>query len=517
MDNLTESVSSATLSSLFQRAFRVYSERVAVTSEEGSWTYRELGERAKDLAEALYGIGIRKGDRVAILSETRPEYIETYAALASLGVTALTLNIRLHAAEIRYCVESAKPVAVLTSGSLTHLVDGLKNSSSIIHWVCFDETAEGYLYYGKLLEESYDQIPQVEVYADDIHNVLYTSGTTGRPKGAMISQGAAAVRGLRVAQWFGLGTQDGIVGWAPLFHCLGDESLYATMLTGGTYATLRRADVEMMFKMIERDRLSWIPLLPGVLTDFLNHPRRGEFDLSSLRFAAGYANMSPRLVKELTATLGISFWDAFGQTETSYLVAFGEVRPGAEPSLRKTPCPLMEVRIVDPDMTEAAIGKPGECVVRGPSVMTGYLDDPEASAEAFRGGWLHTGDVLVRHDDGTLSYIDRQKYLVKTGGENVYPAEVEAVIAEMESVQEVCVFGVPDDRWGETVKAVVVLRPGKSTSPAEVAAWCRDRLAGYKRPHYIQFVTAQDLPRSTTGKLQRHLLAAMPPGPDEAI
>ncbi|MDA8372891.1 MAG: AMP-binding protein [Actinomycetota bacterium] len=517
MDNRTESVSSATVNGLFQRAFRVYADRVAVTSEDGSITYRELGERAKCLAAALHGLGIRRGDRVAILSETRPEYIETYAALASLGVTALTLNIRLHADEIRYCVDSAKPVAVLTSASLTHLVDGLKNNSSITTWICFDRTADKYLDYGELLEQRNDPIPYVEVLANEIHNVLYTSGTTGRPKGAMISQGAAAVRGLRVAQWFGLGPEDGMVGWAPLFHCLGDESLYATMLSGGTYATLRKADIEMMFKMIERDRLSWIPLLPGVLTDFLNHPRRSEFDLSSLRFAAGYANISPRMVRELTATLGISFWDAFGQTETSYLVAFGEVRPGVEPSLRKTPCPLMEVRIVDPDMNETAPGVPGECLVRGPSVMTGYLDDPEASAEVFRGGWLHTGDVLVRHDDGTLTYVDRQKYLVKTGGENVYPAEVEAVIAQMESIQEVCVFGVPDDRWGETVKAVVVLRPGESTTAAEIAAWCRDRLAGFKRPHYIQFLTAQDLPRSTTGKLQRDLLAAVPVRPDEAI
>jgi acyl-CoA synthetase (AMP-forming)/AMP-acid ligase II len=178
--------------------------------------------------------------------------------------------------------------------------------------------------------------------------------------------------------------------------------------------------------------------------------------------------------------------------------------------LRKMPSPLLNVRIVDGELAETAVGEPGECVVRGPGVMSGYLDDPVATEEAFRGGWLHTGDVLVRNDDGTVSFVDRQKNLIKTGGENVYPAEVELVIAAHDAVQEVCVFGVPDARWGEAVRAVVVLAPGAELTEAEIVAWCRERLAGYKRPRHVLFMAAGQLPRSTTGKVQRHELARLP-------
>ena len=518
MHDLSSAVASTTVRDLFQRAFRVHADRVAVTDENGSRTYRELGERAGRLASALHEAGLRRGDRVAVLSETRPEYVETYAALASLGITALTLNIRLHPDELAYCIDTGKPRALLTSGPLADLVSRVRQRTSTVRrWICFDGGTSGFDDYSALLAAAAGAVPEVELRAGDVHNVLYTSGTTGRPKGAMISHGAAAIRGLRLAQWFGLTPADGFVGWLPLFHCGGDESLYATMLTGGTYATLRRADVETMFRLIERDRLSWTLLLPGVITDFLHHPRRGDYDLSSLRFAIGYANMMPNVVQELTKACGISFYDAYGQTETSYLLAHGVSGPGEPPTLRKTPSPLLDVRLVDAGLREVGVGEPGECVVRGPSVMSGYLDDPAATEETFRGGWLHTGDVLVRHADHTLSFVDRVKYLIKTGGENVYPAEVEQVIAAHAAVQEVCVFGVPDAHWGETVKAVVVRRPGAEVTGAELGAWCRERLAGYKRPRYIAFMTADQLPRSTTGKLQRHELAKLPAAAGERV
>ena len=505
-----QAVSSYTVRDLFERAYRIYGDRVAVTSEDAELTYQELGERASRLASVLHELGIGKGDRVAVLSETRPEYVETYAAAASLGAIVLALNIRVHPDELAYCVQSGRPTVLITSGTRASVAAHLRASGCpVTRWLCYDGGHEGMLDYAELLASAGSLPPPVDLHADDVHNVLYTSGTTGRPKGAMISHGAAAVRGLRLAQWFGLTENDGFIGWLPLFHCGGDESLYATVLTGGTYGTLRQADPETMFRMIERDRLSWTLLLPGVITDFLDHPRRREFDLSSLRFAIGYANMMPSVVQRLTETLGLDFYDAFGQTEVSYLLAHGLIRPHQTPRLRKIPGPLLNVRIVDAELTDTPVGEPGECLVRGPSVMSGYLDDPAATEEVFRGGWLHTGDVLVRHEDGSLTFVDRRKYLIKTGGENVYPAEVEEVIARHEAVNEVCVVGVPDERWGESVKAVVVPAAGMRLSRRDLADWCHDRLAGYKRPRYIQFVTAEQLPRSATGKVQRHELAKL--------
>jgi fatty-acyl-CoA synthase len=230
--------------------------------------------------------------------------------------------------------------------------------------------------------------------------------------------------------------------------------------------------------------------------------------------------MMPTVVEALTAKYGIRFCDAFGQTETSYVLAHGFSGPGETPHLRKTPTPLVDVRIVDaadPEMREVPDGTPGECVVRGPGVMSGYLDDPTATDEAFRGGWLHTGDVLRRDADGTLAFVDRVKYLIKTGGENVYPAEVEQAIAGHPGVQEVCAYGVPDERWGETVKVAVVRAPGSEVTAAEIVERCREHLAGFKCPRYVAFLEAADIPRSTTGKLQRHVLAARGADPSERV
>lgn len=505
----------ATLDGVFRRAFEIFADRVAVTSEVSSLTYAELRDRAWRLAGALAALGLARGDRIAVLSETRPQYVEIYAACASLGVTVVALNIRLHPEELLFCIEKGWPTVLIASAPLAPVAASIRDRTSRVeHWVAL-EAIDGWAAYEAMLDASAPVEPPRVAEAEDIHNVLFTSGTTGRPKGAMISQRAAAVRGLRLAQWFGLGESDGFIGWLPLYHCGGDESLYATFITGGRFCALIKADAQTMFRVIDRDRLTWTLLLPGVLTDFLNHPRRGDYDLTSLRFAIGYANMMPDIIAQLTATFDIAFYDAFGQSESSYLLAHGVSRPGEMPTLRKRPSPLLEVRIVDDAMNDIPVGQPGECIVRGPSVMSGYLDDDKANDEVFFGGWLHTGDLLRKEADGALTFVDRKRYLIKTGGENVYPAEVEAVIARHPAVQEVCVFGIPDAYWGETIKAVIVPRQGQSATGQEIVAYCREKLASYKRPRFVEFVASERMPRSATGKLQRHELAKWPVGEDQ--
>lgn len=497
-----------TLDALFRQAVRIFADRVAVTSDqpaEPDWSYAQLGERAEALAAGLHAAGLRRGDRLAVLSENRPEYVELYVAAARLGIALVTLNIRLHPDELTSIIQRAAPAGLMCSGPLAPAaLQVQQHCGAVKHWWCLDpDTALGPF---AELHDTGAPVPEPAAQPGDLHNVLYTSGTTGTPKGAMVTQQAAAIRGLRLAQWFTLTPHDGFIGWCPLFHCAGDESLYATLLTGGRFACLRKADPGRILDLIERDRLSWTLLLPGVITDVLAEPT-GDRDLTSFRFAIGYANMMPGVVQQLTAKYGIRFCDAFGQTETSYVLAHGWSEPGQQPHLQKTPTPLLDVRLVDTEMHETPAGVPGECVVRGPGVMCGYLDDPAATAETFRGGWLHTGDVLVRDEHDTLSFVDRTKYLIKTGGENVYPAEVEQAIAGLAGVQEVCAFGVPDQRWGETVKVVVVPAPGEHPLAEDVVACCRQRLAAYKLPHYVEFLDAEQLPRSTTGKLQRHQLA----------
>jgi acyl-CoA synthetase (AMP-forming)/AMP-acid ligase II len=506
---LAAKASQFTVADLFRRSARLFAERTAVVCSEAVLTYAALDERTNRLAHALDSRGLSRGDRVAVLSRTRPEYIETYLAAAKLGATVVGLNIRMAPDELVHCLHLTRPSVLLAATEFADLVQEILDLG-----VRFDDAPwwfpdrvgdEASEYENRLASDSAEPIER-EFDPEDIHCVLFTSGTTGRPKGAMISERASVARALRCANWFELGPDDGMIGWIPMFHTGGDECVKAALVSGGTFATMERPEPEAMFAAIERHRLTWTALLPGVITDFLHHPRRAAYDLSSFRFGFGYANMMPRVVREFTTTFRADFWDAFGQTETSFVLALDRVSPGEAPSLRKRPAPLLEVRIVDEEMQETPVGVPGECVVRGPSVMSGYIDNAEATAEVFRGGWLHTGDVLTRHEDGTLTYVDRLKYLIKTGGENVYPAEIEQVLTVHPAIREASAISVPDERWGETILAVVVLDEDNSVTEQDVIDWCRGRLAGYKCPRHVRFLSDEDVPRSGTGKILRHEL-----------
>jgi fatty-acyl-CoA synthase len=516
---LAERATHFTLADLFRRSAQVFADRTAIVSEHVELTYRQLDERTDRLAQGLAADGLARGDRVAVLSTTRPEYAETYIAAAKLGLTVIALNFRQHSDELAHCVDLGRPRLLLTSPDLGSVANAVVAASPTIERVIRypdtegDESSE----YERWLDAEPARPPEARSEPEDIHCVLFTSGTTGRPKGAMISQRASVMRAFRCVDWFGLTCEDGMIGWIPMFHTGGDECLQATLLSGGKFATFRQADPAAMFRSIERHRLTWTAMLPGLITDFLHHPERDEHDLSSLRFTLGYANMMPRVVEQFTVATNSGFWDTFGQTESSFVVALDLVRPGETPSMRKRPAPLLDVRIVDEEMRDLPVGVPGECVVRGPTVMSGYLEDPEATAAAFRGGWLHTGDVLVRNDDGSYTYVDRLKYLIKTGGENVYPAEIEQVIVSHPAVREACAISVPDERWGETVKAVVVLEPGASVGPDAIRDWCRGRLAGFKRPRYVQFLGYEEVPRSTTGKILRHELESLEVTDDQRV
>jgi fatty-acyl-CoA synthase len=497
-----------TVSDLFRRSVHVHRDRTAVVSSEQELTYGELDERVTRLANSLAEAGLVRGDRLAVLSTTRPEYIEVYFAAARLGLTLVGLNIRMALDELVHCVELAQASALFAGPGQAALAEALHARVASLDqlWWYPDRVGDQASEYEQRLRAASADRGADAAEPEDIHCVLFTSGTTGRPKGAMISQRASVMRAMRCADWFELTPDDGMIGWIPMYHTGGDECVKATFLTGGKFATFETPDPEAMYAAIERHGLTWTAMLPGVITDFLHHPRRGSYDLSSFRFALGYANMMPRVVEEFTSSLGVGFWDTFGQTESSFVVALDLVTPGSKPSLRKRSAPLLEVRIVDEQLRELPPGTPGECIVRGPSVMSGYIEDPAATAEVFRGGWLHTGDVLVRHEDGTLTYVDRLKYLIKTGGENVYPAEVEQVLTAHSAIREACAISVPDERWGETIKAVIVLEPGAACTPQEIRSWCRERLAGFKCPRYVQFLDYDDVPRSTTGKILRHEL-----------
>lgn len=508
---LDPAVHDVTLGGLIRRSADVFGDRTAVVWPDGAITYRDLNREVNRLAHALLKLGLRGGDRLAIVSENRPEYVVSYLAAAKIGVIVVGINIRWHPEEALHSLSASEPRALMVSGRFQSLLDEMRSRlDPTLMTIALDEGAAAQdLNFSHLVAGGSPEEPLVAVQGSDIHNILYTSGTTGHPKGAMISQRAAVLRGLRIAQWFGLTESDGHVGWLPLFHVGGDESLYATLVTGGCFAALPAFDPAVMFRLIEQHRLTWTILVPGTVTAFAQHPELGRHDLSSLRFAGGYADLlSDSVLEEFSSAVGIPYYDAYGQTETSYLVAWHNTPSGSLPTRRKRPAPLLDIRLVDENMRDVPVGATGEMVVRGPTLMSGYWRDPRATAEAFRGGWLHTGDLFVRHEDGTVQFRDRQKSLIKTGGENVYPAEVERVLSQLPAVQEVCVVGVPDDKWGEAVHAAIVVRPGHRLTWGEVDAACLTHLARYKRPRGVTFIEEHEVPRSTTGKIQRTAMVA---------
>ena len=508
---LRATATGATAAQLFRRSARIFRDRIAVTAGEQALTYGQLDERSTRLANALSGFGLGRNDTLGVVSENRIEYVETLVAAAKIGATVVSLNVRLLPADMAHCLNDSGARLLMVSKGLLPAAEALRSlCPEIATFVCFD-AAQGYDSYEGFLAQGSSIPPREDlVQSGDIHTVVYTSGTTGKSKGAMLSQLCSTSRAHNIAAWLELGPDDGFVGWAPLYHIGGYEHLYAVLAVGGKFANLPRAAPELLCEAIERWKLTYTLMLPGVITDFLRVARTTPHDLDSLRVCAGYANLlSSQVHLEFAEVMDIPFHDIFGQTETSY-VATGPIDAKAGKFNNKTAMPYMDVRLLDDDLNEVPDGSPGEFVLRGPNVCAGYLNNPQATAELFRGGWLHTGDVLVRNPDGTFLFADRKKYLIKTGAENVYPAEVEQILAQHEAVQEVCVIGIPDEKWGETVKAFVVLRAGKQLTLQEVSEWCRPRMAGYKKPRFVEFIQDSDLPRSVTGKIMREPLGKRP-------
>jgi fatty-acyl-CoA synthase len=499
------------IAQVFRASARQFADRIAVASEDGiALTYRELDELASRVAAFLCHRGVRRGDRVAVMSDPTPGYIAVNLAGAKLGVTVVGVNTRWAVADVRYGVEDSQAKLVFFSARYQDIVEEAVGLTDAVELGLDSAGAGGALSLSRALGEV-GTAPVEETGApEDIHTIIYTSGTTGHPKGAMISQAAAAVRAMRLVSWFQLTPQDAFLGWLPLFHTSGEEPLNATFLSGGRYLSFRRANPDQLVDAVERRGGTWSWLLPGMFGEFLDAAHRTGASLSGLRFAGGYGNLLPaRLIDDLVSR-GAAFYDLFGQTETSLLVASNRIDSPGEREWKKLPTPFLDIQIVRSDGAPADLDEPGECVVRGPSVMSGYLNQPEATQEVFRGGWLHTGDLLQRTADGALRFVDREKYLIKTGGENVYPLEVEVVLNSHPDVAEACVVGVPDERWGETVKAFIVLRAGRTTDARELDTYCRARLAGFKRPRIVEFITAGEVPRSATGKIMRGPLAERP-------
>jgi acyl-CoA synthetase (AMP-forming)/AMP-acid ligase II len=463
----------------------------AVVVRDTVVTYDDLRARVQRLASHLRAQGVGRGDRIALVAPTCVEVLQTLQAAAAIGATVVPLNIRLRSDEMRFQVDDADVGYAVVHPDLADVA----RDAGILdrpHWWAGDD-----------LPKEQDDVASPAGTDDDVLVQLYTSGTTGRPKGCLLTQGAWRVSHAGTVAMLGLTAADVVATALPLFHVAGLDVALSTLSVGGTVVLLDAPDPRTAWDAVATHGVTVAQTLRG-WRSFL---RAAPGSLGSLRGIFGLAVWQQE-VDELPP--GFEAWSGFGATELcGYAVGHGRESLRAHPGAVGRPLPGYDAVVVDDAGHPVGAGGTGELLMRGPAVTRGYWKLPEASAEALRDGWLHTGDLMAVEDDGTLRWVDRLKDMVKTGGENVYCIEVEAALAAHPAVRECAVFGVPDRRWGEAVKAVVVT--AAPVTVEELDAWCLQRLAAFKRPRWYEF--ASSLPRNALEKVVKtELRAAHDPG-----
>ena len=482
----------------------------AITVFEGeTTTYEEMAGRAAASARGLSERGVGRGDVVGLLSYNCPEFLETVFAANYLGAIAMPINWRLAAPEVRYILEHSEARALVCDESLVGLAnDATKGMEGSLVRACVSRPApDGWMPLADLRDTA-TSTTSVAAAPDDIHRLMYTSGTTGRPKGVMISHANLAWKNLAHIVEFGFTSADLGLACGPLYH-VGALDLTATsLIAAGATTILHRAfDAAAVVDELERSRVTTVWLAPAMVNAIMALPGIEQRDLSSVRVIInGGEKMPIPLIERLQCTFPSAwFADAYGLTETVSGDTFLD-RDSVVTKLGSVgrPCLYLELDIWDERQRSVPAGARGEIVMRGPKVFKGYWRDPDATATAFAGGWFHTGDIGVRDDDGYLYIVDRLKDMIVSGGENIAGSEVERVLYEHDDVLEAAVVGRPDDRWGEVPVAFVVLRPDATAAVDALVHHCRAQLAGFKVPKEITFLDA--LPRNPSGKVLKREL-----------
>ncbi|MDH6626286.1 fatty-acyl-CoA synthase [Streptomyces sp. LBL] len=477
------------------RRARKTPHRTALIHGDTSRTYAELYERTTRLAHALRARGVRRGDRIAYLGPNHPSYLETLFAAGTLGAVFVPLNTRLAGPEIAYELADSGARTLVYGPSFQGLVAGLPGTTDVRAYV-----EVGAEYEEALAEAAADPVDE-PVVPDDTCIIMYTSGTTGRPKGAMLTHSNLTWNAINVLVDTDLISDERALVSAPLFHTAGLNMLtLPVLLKGGTCVLVEAFDPETTFDLIERHRITFMFGVPTMFDQVARHPRWKDADLSSLRIlTCGGSPVSTPLIASYQER-GLTFLQGYGMTEASPGTLFLDAEHAVDKAgSAGVPHFFSDVRVVGPDLAPAGVGETGEVVVRGPHVMPGYWGLAEETAAAFADGWFRSGDVARTDEDGYVFIVDRIKDMIISGGENIYPAEIEDLLLAHPDIVECAVIGVPDDKWGEVPRAVVVPREGAALDPDEVLAALAGRLAKYKIPKSV--VLAAELPRTASGKL----------------
>lgn len=504
----------------FNKATTLWADREALVEGDERFTYRQFASRVAALIEAIKSFDLNEGDRVAILAPNGYRYMECYYAFALSGLVLIPLNFRL-------ATQETEAILVDSEASLLLAHPDFANCAK----VCAKNLKQlkGLIWLGGKTEESDGHCPQYQYddliakhmgaelstrYAEssEIAQLYYTSGTTGKPKGVMLSQGNVSSHALAAAYELGATERDVWLHLAPMFHLADAWSVFSITWCGGKHVFIPYFHPEAVLKLIEQEKISLIAMVPTMANALVNSPALSEHSYDSLRmFLTAGAPIAPELVRQIVDSFSCQYVQYYGLTEASPLLTFSLLKAEHEnlPAQEKIRLAARtgrtflgaEVKVVRDDGSEVEPNdkEVGEIIARGPGVTLGYWKQPEATAQLIQNGWMHTGDLAVIDAGGSINIVDRKKDMIITGGENVYSTEVEYVLYEHPAVLECAVFGLPDARWGEMVKAVVVRKPGMDAEEHELIAFVKERLAHFKSPRSIDFL--KELPKTGSGKI----------------
>ncbi|MDS0474434.1 long-chain-fatty-acid--CoA ligase [Natrinema sp. 1APR25-10V2] len=508
----------STLKDAFETGLRKYAERTAVVDGDRTLTYRELDRRANAVARGLVEHGVGVGDRVALVMSNRLEYVVADLAVIKAGAAKLPLNDMLTAEEFEYMLRDSGAGTVVCGPNFADTIASIRDDLPDLETVVGIEDAspEGFVPFADLDGDEPDP-PEQSPTVDDVAGHYYTGGTTGKPKGVLHTHDGITTNVYAHIVELGVTGDDTLLLMTPLPHSAG-MFLWSALLTGATAVIRPGFEPEAALELIERHAVTWTFMVPTMIYRVLDHPDLESADASSLEtLAYGAAPMTPARLREGLEAFGPVFLQFYGQTEVpNVITTFGkeEHRRAVETdrderlSSAGQSCLMADVRIVDAETGDpddrVATGESGEILARSPYAMAEYYERPDATAETIVDGWVRTGDIGRRDEDGYVYLLDRASDLIISGGMNVYSTEVEEALDEHEGIAEVAVIGVPDDDWGEAVKAVVVPRGDASLTEDELLSFADERLADYKKPKSVDF--REEIPKTPYGKMDKKAL-----------
>lgn len=495
---------------IISKSAEYFRNKTAIIDGEKRFGFSAVNERVNGLANGLLDLGVNKNSKVAALNRNCHQHVEITFALAKIGAAIVSINPRFTQEEVAWQLNDSTADTFIMEGEAINTVTSIKPQLKFVkNIICHDEFP-GAISYEQLIKDSSKDEVTLDVNEDDLSSIIYTSGTTGLPKGIMISHKSqlSVTRNLLLDNVPDLNESDVYMALQPLYTAGGVYTM-PCWIRGATQVIVPNFDVELAYKMVEKERVTVIKIVPTLLQRFVENPKRSDFDLSTLRtMIYGGSPMPKEKLKEALAVFGPIFVQNYGQSEapmTCLILNKKDHLNEKKLEAAGRPYTMVECKIVDDDNRDVPKGELGELIIRADHIMQGYWNrPPELTQETLKSGWIYTRDIAKADDEGFVYLVDRKSDMIVSGGYNVYPNEVEQVLYEHQAVNEAAVIGVPDPKWGEAVKGIVVIKEGFHTTENELIEFCKSRLAGYKAPKSFDF--KDSLPKNETGKILRRVV-----------